>query len=73
LLYRNFGHQSRESAGLDHAFGGSSGDQDGDLQDVPEVIQRFVEKKFEKKALTSFTRNECAGKPMTLRICYFVF
>jgi len=40
---RNFGHQPAVSAGLDHARGRSVMVMDGDLQDPPEVIPKFVQ------------------------------
>lgn len=40
---RNFGHQPAVSAGLDYAQGRSVVVMDGDLQDPPEVIPRFVQ------------------------------
>jgi dolichol-phosphate mannosyltransferase len=41
-LSRNFGHQAAISAGLDTAAGGAVVLMDGDLQDPPEVLGRFV-------------------------------
>ena len=41
-LSRNFGHQPAVSAGLDHARGRAVMIMDGDLQDPPELIPRFV-------------------------------
>src|SRR5581483_9737681 len=42
-LSRNFGHQAAISAGIDHARGWAVVLMDGDLQDPPEVIGRFVQ------------------------------
>src|SRR4051812_5431367 len=42
-LSRNFGHQAAVSAGLDYARGRAVVIMDGDLQDPPELISRFVE------------------------------
>jgi polyisoprenyl-phosphate glycosyltransferase len=42
-LSRNFGHQPAISAGLERARGRAVLIMDGDLQDPPEVIPRFVE------------------------------
>lgn len=39
---RNFGHQAALSAALDHADGDAVVLMDGDLQDTPETIPRFV-------------------------------
>jgi dolichol-phosphate mannosyltransferase len=41
---RNFGHQVAISAGLDHACGDAVMIIDGDLQDPPEVLPRFIAK-----------------------------
>ena len=43
-LSRNFGHQAAVSAGLDHADGDAVVVMDGDLQDPPEVVGRFLER-----------------------------
>jgi dolichol-phosphate mannosyltransferase len=43
-LSRNFGHQAALSAALDYATGDVVVPMDGDLQDSPEVIPRFLEK-----------------------------
>ena len=43
LLSRNFGHQAALSAALDHVTGDAVVLMDGDLQDTPETIFRFVE------------------------------
>jgi dolichol-phosphate mannosyltransferase len=43
-LSRNFGHQAAVSAGLDHARGQAVIVMDGDLQDPPEILPRFIEK-----------------------------
>ena len=43
LLSRNFGHQSALSAALDHVTGDAVVLMDGDLQDTPETIPRFLE------------------------------
>ncbi len=41
---RNFGHQVAISAGIDHAAGDAVILMDGDLQDPPEVLPRFIDK-----------------------------
>jgi dolichol-phosphate mannosyltransferase len=41
-LSRNFGHQPAVSAGIDHACGKAVIVMDGDLQDPPEVLDRFI-------------------------------
>jgi polyisoprenyl-phosphate glycosyltransferase len=43
-LSRNFGHQTALSAGLAHARGDAVILIDADLQDPPEVLQRFIDK-----------------------------
>jgi glycosyltransferase involved in cell wall biosynthesis len=43
FLSRNFGHQSALSAALDHVTGDAVVLMDGDLQDTPETIFRFLE------------------------------
>jgi dolichol-phosphate mannosyltransferase len=43
-LSRNFGHQAAVSAGLDHARGQAVAVMDGDLQDPPEVLPKFLER-----------------------------
>ncbi len=41
---RNFGHQAAISAGIDYAMGDAVVIMDGDLQDPPEELHRFLEK-----------------------------
>ncbi len=41
---RNFGHQVAISAGIEHAAGDAVILMDGDLQDPPEVLPRFIDK-----------------------------
>ena len=41
-LGRNFGHQAAVSAGIDHARGQAVIVMDGDLQDPPDVLPRFI-------------------------------
>jgi len=43
LLSRNFGHQSALSAALDHVTGDAIVLMDGDLQDTPETIPKFLQ------------------------------
>lgn len=43
-LSRNFGHQGAISAGIAHATGDVVAVMDGDLQDPPEALPRFLEK-----------------------------
>ena len=43
LLSRNFGHQAALSAALDHVTGDALVLMDGDLQDTPETIPKFIQ------------------------------
>ena len=71
-LSRNFGHQASITAGLDHATGDAAVVMDGDLQDVPEEIPRFVEK-FQQGYDVVYAQRVRRKEPLALRICYFVF
>jgi dolichol-phosphate mannosyltransferase len=42
-LSRNFGHQCALAAGIDHASGDAVVLMDGDLQDTPDTIPRFID------------------------------
>src|ERR1700730_10456809 len=46
-LSRNFGHQAALTAAVDHVTGDATVLMDGDLQDAPEAIPRFLEQLFE--------------------------
>ncbi len=71
-LSRNFGHQAAISAGLDHVTGDAAVVMDGDLQDVPEVIPRFVEK-FQEGYDVVYAQRVRRKEPLALRVCYFLF
>ncbi len=71
-LSRNFGHQAAITAGLDHVTGDAAVVMDGDLQDVPEVIPKFVEK-FQQGYDVVYAQRVRRKEPWLLRICYFVF
>src|SRR5208282_3729599 len=71
-LSRNFGHQAAITAGLDHVTGDAAVVMDGDLQDVPEVIPRFVEK-FQQGYDVVYAQRVRRKEPLALRVCYFVF
>jgi glycosyltransferase involved in cell wall biosynthesis len=71
-LSRNFGHQAAISAGLDHVTGDAAVTMDGDLQDVPEVIPKFVEK-FQQGYDVVYAQRVRRKEPLALRVCYFVF
>ena len=57
-LSRNFGHQAAISAGLDLAQGEAVVVMDGDLQDPPEEIVRFLEKWREGYSVVYAIRNQ---------------
>jgi dolichol-phosphate mannosyltransferase len=73
-LSRNFGHQIAATAGLDAARGDAVVLMDGDLQDPPELIERFLEKWREGYDVVYATRKtrrgESAFKLLTARIFY---
>lgn len=71
-LSRNFGHQAAITAGMDHVTGDAAIVMDGDLQDVPEVIPKFVEK-FQQGYDVVYAKRVRRKEPLPLRICYFVF
>jgi glycosyltransferase involved in cell wall biosynthesis len=71
-LSRNFGHQTALTAALDHVTGDAVVVMDGDLQDAPEVIPRFIERYNEGYDVVHAQR---VGRKEVwlLRLCYFVF
>ncbi len=71
-LSRNFGHQAAVSAGLDHARGRAVIVMDGDLQDPPELLPRFVEKWDEGFDVVYAIRQKRKEGPMK-RLGYFAF
>ncbi len=71
-LSRNFGHQAALTAGLDHAGGDAVVIMDGDLQDAPEEIPRFVKKHREGYDVV-YARRERRKEPWWLRVSYFLF
>ncbi|CAN5194134.1 glycosyltransferase family 2 protein [soil metagenome] len=71
-LSRNFGHQAAVSAGLDHARGDVVAVMDGDLQDPPEELPRFLaawRQGFEVVYAVRRKRKEHALK----RLSYYAF
>ena len=71
-LSRNFGHQAALSAALDNVTGDAVIVMDGDLQDRPEEIPRFIEAYgagFDVIYATRVGRHE----RWLLRACYFLF
>lgn len=71
-LARNFGHQAALTAALDHVTGDATVLMDGDLQDSPEAIPRFVEKFFEGYDVVYAKRTK-RKEFWPLRLSYFVF
>lgn len=71
-LSRNFGHQSAITAALDHTVGDVVIVMDGDLQDVPEAIPRFLEAyKSGHDVVYAVRTNRKEG--LFLRASYFLF
>jgi glycosyltransferase involved in cell wall biosynthesis len=71
-LSRNFGHQAALTAALDHVTGEATVLMDGDLQDIPEAIPRFVDKFFEGYDVVYAQRTR-RKETWLLRLCYYVF
>jgi glycosyltransferase involved in cell wall biosynthesis len=71
-LSRNFGHQAALTAALDHVTGDAAVVMDGDLQDAPEVIPRFVELHHQGYDVV-YAQRVRRKESWALRLCYFVF
>jgi glycosyltransferase involved in cell wall biosynthesis len=71
-LSRNFGHQRALSAALDHASGEVVVLLDGDLQDPPEEIPRFLQAYREGYDVV-YARRERRKEPVWLRVCYWAY
>ena len=71
-LSRNFGHQAACAAGLKHASGDVCVLMDGDLQDPPEQIPRFLETMHEGYDVVYAVRAKRKEGPL-LKLCYFLF
>jgi dolichol-phosphate mannosyltransferase len=71
-LSRNFGHQAALTAALDHVTGDAAVLMDGDLQDLPEAIPRFVERFFEGYDVVYAQRTQ-RKEAWPLRLSYYVF
>lgn len=71
-LSRNFGHQAALSAALDYASADAVIVMDGDLQDPPEDIPRFLDE-HRKGFDVVFARRTDRKEPWALRACYYVF
>lgn len=71
-LSRNFGHQAALTAALDHADSDAVVLMDGDLQDAPEAIPRFVAK-FEQGHDVVYAVRVDRKEGLLLRSCYRLF
>jgi glycosyltransferase involved in cell wall biosynthesis len=71
-LSRNFGHQAALSAGLDRVSGDVVLLMDGDLQDPPEEIPRFLHK-YEEGFDVVYAKRVKRKEGWALRFSYFVF
>lgn len=71
-LSRNFGHQSALSAALDNVSGDIIVIMDGDLQDPPEAIPRFIEE-HKRGFDVVYARRINRKEGWILRLCYFLF
>ncbi len=71
-LSRNFGHQAALSAALDHVTGDLVVVMDGDLQDSPEAIPRFIDEQ-RKGYDVVYAQRVQRKEPWVLRACYFLF
>ena len=68
----NFGHQAALTAALDHVTGDAAVTMDGDLQDVPEAIPRFLEQ-YWKGYDVVYAQRVRRKEAWPLRLCYFLF
>lgn len=71
-LSRNFGHQKALSAALDYVTGDVVVLMDGDLQDPPEEIPRFLEAYNEGYEVV-YAQRERRKEPLWLRACYWTY
>ena len=71
-LSRNFGHQTALTAALDYVTGDVTVAMDGDLQDAPEEISRFLEK-YRQGFDVVYAQRMQRKEPWYLRACYFLF
>lgn len=71
-LSRNFGHQAAICAGLKYSKGDAVILMDGDLQDPPEVISRFLEK-WDQGFDVVYAIRKNRKESFLKRICYYVF
>ncbi len=73
MLSRNFGHQAAITAGLAFASGDCTVVMDGDLQDRPEEIPRFVELWRQGYDVVYAVRRRRAGVAWWKRLAYAAF
>lgn len=71
-LSRNFGHQTAISAALDHVTGDAVLVMDGDLQDRPEELPRFLELHHQGYDVV-YARRVRRRESWWLRACYYLF
>jgi glycosyltransferase involved in cell wall biosynthesis len=71
-LSRNFGHQAALSAALAHTSGDVVTVMDGDLQDAPEEIPRFLEE-HRRGFDVVYARRTVRKEGWVLRACYYAF
>ena len=71
-LSRNFGHQAALTAALDNVNGDVVVVMDGDLQDPPEVIPRFIEQ-YQKGFDVVYAERIARKERWLLRFCYYLF
>ena len=71
-LSRNFGHQAALTAALDHVSGDIVVILDGDLQDPPETIPRFVAKHLEGYDVV-YAQRLRRKEALWLRMCFYLF
>jgi glycosyltransferase involved in cell wall biosynthesis len=71
-LSRNFGHQAALSAALEHSTGDVVFLIDGDLQDPPEEIPRFLEAHRQGYDVV-YAQRERRKEPLWLRFCYWSY
>ena len=71
-LSRNFGHQAALTAAFDQVSGDVMILMDGDLQDTPETIPRFIEQ-YQNGYDVVFAKREKRKEHWLLRTCYATF
>jgi glycosyltransferase involved in cell wall biosynthesis len=71
-LSRNFGHQAALSAGMEYASGDAIVFLDADLQDPPQMIERFLER-FEAGYDVVYGVRRNRKEPLWLRMCFNLF